>query len=733
METPNKKSITLTLNLHFQGVKEGEQLPETAVYAFDSNGQFITTADVVASQAKLTLPAAYSNQTVRFFFGPPKKTETKPLISELVRENAYELRERVDPSQRDVQLTIYEPTWRLWLLCPCVVTGQLITTLTLPDGTVKQLPICNSRVTICEVWAIPILIWRLPEPIVYRMRDEFINIIGQPFPPGPPPPEIKPVAGQAQLALSTSPAVAAAVPRMRPPESSSVMPASLANTPQAGSAATSFLSEIPDLQVQTKVRALALSSSSDEVRNLLVDLGPIIIPFFCYWDWLEPWLVVDCFESASTDENGKFSAVIWYPCIGPRPNLYFSAEQVQGAQWVSIYAPPVRCNTHWNYACGTNVVLNVTDTAAIPCAPAPPVNVPSGVTNWVMPLAVGGTYIWGTFPALPAPPGWVQADGLTNYGSIVDAPFGGYLGLRSGASIGIPSAALQYYRWSYRLTGTSQWTPLIGTVVKHYVKQKPLALPTFPVYTLGPNGMDLFQFKPASPPPPDPGDPPGTFTYWPTDDFLGDIYSGYFNTLGSDGQYDIKLEVFDKNGLLVNPNPGTFTFIVPSGVAPDGTITCRAADVSELESGTGGFIFQLHIDNNKCTALIDLPSIGGESANGCGFLGYGSTSDLVAISYHAQHPNNFAIFDFTMVRGTTGLPGSDVSQAEVAAASAPPYSGDGIGDFTHDFPIGSLIGDCINAAFGERLYVYAKATTGWGDRLSGYDAWYLEGFALAKS
>jgi hypothetical protein len=86
-----------------------------------------------------------------------------------------------------------------------------------------------------------------------------------------------------------------------------------------------------------------------------------------------------------------------------------------------------------------------------------------------------------------------------------------------------------------------------------------------------------------------------------------------------------------------------------------------------------------------------------------------------------------------MVRGLTGLGAFDVTNAEVAAATAGPYTGDGVGDFSADTPASSLLGTCVNAAFAESLYVAAKATTGWGERLTQYDAQALGAFALEKA
>lgn len=739
---PVKGTVRFEVELQFQGVGQ-EQPPDTSVFVHDANGQFVASIAVQNSRAVLSLPAQLAGQTIRVFVAPARQASDMPAVADLAWQQAYEWRQRLDADDPRLSLVIVEPIWRRWFLCPCVITGQLVTTLTLPDGSSQQLPICHSRVSICEVTPFWVILDRLPDPVLLRLRDAVLEIARRP-PPPPPPPD-GPMTAARALARPISPSVAAAVPSRRPsgpvvsgPVSAASASASLAQSTAEGE--TSAFSGVAAI-AQDKLLSLSLSPSAADIRAKLAEIGPIILPWFCYWEWLEPWLLLNCFETVTTDENGKFFAIIWYPCSGPRPNLYFSAQQLQGSSWVPIYQPPVRCSTYWNFACGSNVVLNVTDPAAIPCAPAPPVKPPDGLTTWVMPTAVGGTMIWGTFPATPAPAGWVKRDGLTDYGQIVNAPFGGYLGLRSGSSIDIPSSSLYYYRWSYRPAGTSGvFTPLGNAVFKHYVKQSPATLPSFPAYQLGPNTVgaepDLFQFKPVNPPGPTASDPPGTITYWPTDDFLDDIYSGYWATtsipnsaMSATGKYQVKLEVFDETGTLVDPGAGTFTFIVPSGIGSDGvTVLARAADPSEIDAG--GFVFNVHVDNNHCTASIDPAHIGGSTANACGFLGYTDASAPVTLSFHAKHPNNFAVFSWDIVRGLTALGAFDVTDAEVAATTAGPYTGDGVGDFSAGTPAASLLGTCVNAAFGENLHVAAKATTGWGDRISQYDAQALGAFAL---
>jgi hypothetical protein len=56
-----------------------------------------------------------------------------------------------------------------------------------------------------------------------------------------------------------------------------------------------------------------------------------------------------------------------------------------------------------------------------------------------------------------------------------------------------------------------------------------------------------------------------------------------------------------------------------------------------------------------------------------------------------------------------------------------------VGNFQHDFLRSTLLGPCTEAAFSENLYVYAKATRGWGHRISAYDASFVRAFALSEA
>lgn len=742
-------NIRFSISLNFEGVTAENQPPSTVVYAFGTKGNLLNSAPVEAGQSALSLPATMAGQTVRLVFGPRVEGTEAPTLATLKRIGAYEKRLRVDLQHPRIDLTLVNAIWIRWLLCPCVVRGRLIQRLTLPDGSIRELPICHARVKICEVDPWPLIIWRLPDPLLVRLRDEWLDIIRRPL---PIPPE--PVPSSVGLQTVELSPVLQPFPR---PSGETVIQGSFGRSslPQIEiqtpvKSRVESLSLQLDLKTQSRLQAIATTTSLVELRQGLVDLAEFMRPYICLWKWLHPffWYKVDCIKTVEVDADGRFETTIFYWCFGDKPDLYFKAEQIQGGVWQTIYEPSIPCHTYWNYACGSEVTLNVTDPSAIVCVPDDPVD--TDYTTWVMPFAVGGTKIWGSPPLAPlAPAGWVKTDGKTDYGGFVNAPFGGYLGFRHSYSNTIPGV-VKYYRWSYRKGSSGAWKHMDIPVLRYYVKQSPGLLPSFPTYRLGPNSVgpnsDLFEFRPLVPPPPEAGDPPGTLTYWPTDSSLGDIYSGFLNTTtlspnvaDAAGQYQIKLELFDATGTLVIPAVDSFQFIVPKGVDSDGlTILARSPEVGELDAG--GFVFNLHIDNNVCTASIDLPTIGGTSvADSCGFLRYDPASPIgVTLGFHARHPNNFAEFNFKVVRGSTFLSTVSTLNQEVSAAIAGAYTGDGSGNFAHPFTKSLLLCGpddpatcCVNAAFAEHLYVFAKATTGWGDRISSYDAEALHAFALA--
>jgi hypothetical protein len=103
----------------------------------------------------------------------------------------------------------------------------------------------------------------------------------------------------------------------------------------------------------------------------------------------------------------------------------------------------------------------------------------------------------------------------------------------------------------------------------------------------------------------------------------------------------------------------------------------------------------------------------------CGVLKYTGFNALpVIMAYSGSHPNNFANYSFTLIKGvatltppsTHGPVSALVSQASATAAT--------------------LLGKCTVAGFAEYIYVAATTNNGWGSQTQ-YDASAAIAFVLA--
>jgi hypothetical protein len=783
------RALTLTVKVNLEKAK-GKELPEMAAYAFDRNGRFLASAPLPegeSAEVKLKLPPEMLGKRVKVLVGAPMKEargevppwmdamrekaeprEKGPTPRHLERRGAYGEFFRMEKTAEVLELTLPQDIWKKCLVCSCKVKGRLVKEVTLPDGTTEKLGVCGACVCIYEVDAYPQFIYKLAEADLYRIRDVLYEIVKErlpkfppepwppePWPPGPGPitgtpvpiPIPEPEAGEAMFDVLPRPEARQTNPQPFPvpgPEEAFALPG----------------------ETQAALLPLFTAPSAVKIRDALIINEALVKVFLCHpvFDWLYSSYDMDFLTCTSTDSDGYFETTIYYWCPGDKPDLYFKAYQCIDGVLHAVYDPGLRCHTYWNYQCGTEVELAVTDPAARVCVPEPPVEPPPDVSRWVMPFKVGNVQLDRIKQPAPGDAASWAKRGLTDYGTLVDAPFGLSLGFRHGYSHNVPVKDLKHpnqlyylYRWLYKKDdGVDEWHEFSEAIGRHYVDENldaPLDPPKFPVYTLGPKSasvagesVQLYEFKPEAPP--DSTFPNGQ-TYWPDDDWFGDIYTGILRSHalpgGVDaaaGKYKLKLEIYAKTGATVNrlvPGPATFQFIVPTGVESDGTVTARKANhdggnpdydpAIRIEIEDDGFVFYLHVDNRVCSAVIDAPTIDGVAADAeCGFLRYQTPNDPVRIAFHATHPDNFATFVFTITRSATEI---NKAAGEVAGNPVGDYAGDGAGNFTHDFPASALLGVCAEAAFAEVLRVYAKATNGWR-RLYEYDAFDVRAFALAK-
>jgi hypothetical protein len=175
--------------------------------------------------------------------------------------------------------------------------------------------------------------------------------------------------------------------------------------------------------------------------------------------------------------------------------------------------------------------------------------------------------------------------------------------------------------------------------------------------------------------------------------------------------------------LWMNPSLGGF---VQSTGLPNGLNTIWI----EFVDGAGHFIewatpLTILVDNNACTATVAQPILHGVGADTtCGLLHYGiKDASPVSMAFTASHPNNFATFNFVIVKGVNTLVFPPLPIIGQPVSAAP-----GLSPVVES--VADLLGKCNIAAFAEEVYVAASANNGWG-RQSQYDAEALIAFVLA--
>ncbi len=693
----------ININIKADLLEQPADLTQAAeVYAFDYSGRLLGRTKLTEKGASLEVSEEDAVAEARLLVGP-SLDESVPLTpANLSKVGAFEVPARLR-ADRLINLKIPSSFWKRWKLCSCVVNGRVVVRRTRPDGTAELLPLCNATVTIHEVDRLPWLIHKIPDIDLIRIREDLlekfrppIDIIIPHFPPRPFP--------------GPDPLPYAKIARVKKPV---------------------------------------------EIRRALIDLSATLSRDLPFWDYLERFFTydLDVLRTLTTDEDGRFSTRIYYPCAGDKPDLYFTVDVDHAGDRVRVSAPDIRSSTYWNYVCGTEVVIEVDHPLAVPCEPIIPRELPPGVSQWVLAFSVGGTMIWGNPSSGADAPGlgWVKKSGRTDYteggATYIDAPFGSGLAFRLDHSPTLAdSGVVRYYRWSFRRAGASTWTPMTASVFRHYVQElvKPdgtLEL-SYPAYQLGPRNVgaesNLFEFRPVNAPAPT---TPGATTHWPVHDIFGEVYSSSFDSGGPDtglvGSFEILLELFSPAGVRVAPGAAGVSMLLPTGYVGN-TLHTRHAEATDLNAQ--GLVFRLEIDNRKTTATLDAPTVStGGSADDCGFLRYTAAqlaTTSVGLSFHAKHAaNRDASYGFQVSRGSHGnIAETVVSGLVNGPVSNPVFTNNGLGDLSGSVPLATMFGTCAvkgYAAFYASLSVAAHVTNGSRRLGSGYGYDSYAGFPFA--
>lgn len=717
-----------------------EPQPEVAAYVFSSDGRLFASEKVKdGEKVSLRIPAPSSRDRLRVLVGPASE-EKSANYDDLIRRGGQQQFLLVNPKDtvNELNFHVIPDIWQCWIYKPCFVRGKLLKRVTI-GGTKVEFPVCSATVDVYEVDPLHILIPRLPDEVVDRLRD----IIDRPWPMPPefklpPNPDPNPLPGPG--------------PEPEPFERRRMLTAS--------GAATEASQALEQVANATDLKYIARVGSRLQFQQALIDNAFIIRPLLCR---LSPGLFTkQKVATVTTDECGKFQTMFFRGCTDTDiPDLYFKGHQrLSGFFDVTIYEPkPVSCYTHWDYACGTEVTLYTSHPLAHTCSPCPPVIPPGNAVNWVAFLAIGGralSHIHGTAPDLQETKECEESEFDDKTGLTDECrPWGGMLRPRIEFSNTLQALGVKYYRLSWcKVQDTGLDGPYLplNSAVTHYYRHDvntPTGLvPAWSPYKLGPyevdDGMghkvpDLFEIPYPSVAPEGVWDVPPDINEivehlgnakFPTQSLApGMTYDDNGNTVGPDnsGKYRLKLDLFDVNGQQVNVATLGIKYVVPDVPELTGTITTSPAEPLGLVDGNS-MIITLHVDNNHCFAGIDAPTIGSAAADPCcGVLGY-NEGDSVTMTCKAKHPHGFAIYHFSVVRGGTSiltLPMDPVGDGSISITHP-------VSNLLNDnLPDGCALDGCPVAGFSENLRVDSTATDGWTSEL-GYDARAVRAFVLAK-
>ncbi len=696
-------------------------------WLFNRDGQLIQQVPVANNLAEFKGLNKLSPDGLRILITPEVTDQRIDVrnIKDLDRLKPYEPILKFDKDKLTL-LPIPGRLIDLWQIRFCRVIGRVKKDFTI-DGQLVVKPLCKARVHICEVDKIWFWLDRIPDPIILRVPDIILRPIK--FKPIPNPPDPNPVFKNFINPAFVSPTVfGERFKQLTRLNVRSIEP---------------LQSAMPSVEPQ--IRQQLLSKHAPTIKATLAKNFELFHPFFCNYPWIWPWLYrCDEIKTVYTDSNGRFDTSIIYWATGDKPDIYFWVEYLIEGVWTTVYRPGIPCNTFWDYACGTEVTINVTD----PRVRAGCNDPLAGEQVWVRSLgSVSVRNIKQNDLDISPIQGveWHRI-GLNRqpvYGlSVADyvSPFATGLNFIIKFGSSLPNNGAKYFRWKAKkiknadLSTYSGGVPrlLADTITKpYYVEYVDIfgnPQTTTKVHTLGPvtgtNG--LFLIPPASP-----------FNWlgetdasavWQTADTVSAAFDS--SGLDGDGLYEFTLELFDQNGNKIFHDPTIYKVpkVTNSGETENATPEFLVWDAA---NGTTDFHMVVRIDNTRTEGDIHDVQVGANVSGPCGFIKYTNpNAQQVRLSFQAHHDNKFATFSFNVIKGnnTESCPGDT---AGFVFSATPGYSRSGDGEFVAApfLTPAAMLGTCTKGAFAEGLYVSALHTNGY-NRISDFDFSDTNAFAL---
>ena len=707
---------------------------ELVALAFSKDGQLLARTRPDNDKLYFDLKPEQLRYARVFVFPEPPAGIEGITLAKAERLQAYEPAIKLGPNNELDISRIPGKIIQRWLWYRCCARGR-VTKRFLIDGLWQDMPVCNAIVHICEVDPILIVLPRVPDWVIDRFRDVVLERIPIPIPepiPDPPPFE-------------------AFVPIPPRPFSfgNSIQPLA---RPLGGVQQQLSLQAAPNIELPQEVRLKLGNADTNQARNLLVEHIDLFRPYLCRWPWFWPWLYrCDEITTVRTDFNGRFEACFWRQIFEEKADLYFWVEYEIDGVPTTVYRPSIPCHTYWDYECGDEVSIRITD-PRVPFGCQQPI---SGQIAWVKTIGWGAnvSHIEQNSGASIIQQGQIfQTVGLTDYATAglgfglanqKVRPFADSLKFIVQFGSGFPSSSVTHYRWSYRKTHNDKlvpasaseqaWTPLDQrTMSKAYtIEVTSGAITTFETryFPLGPfsiGSVNAYKIPPVSPKGTDVGNDPTA--EWDQNTITMIVDS---SSLKGDGLYEFKLEFFNTAGVRQNVADTVNQISNPANLGqsqPAGSDYLLPA----VEDLFKPFRMKVRIDNQKSTAQIYTVLVDGKaSSTECGFVQYDNkgTSD-VNFRFRASHPNDFATFSFNVARGNSADPLSNADTSGMVVGSTANYTLGVDGIYRNAVNVGYLLGPCPDkAAFAEHLYVDGLHTNGTSI-LDSFDASALAAFAL---
>jgi hypothetical protein len=739
-EKSNQSPVIVKL-LHDPGA---EQTKNLRVYVVDSGGKVIEHAAFEDTEARLKVSKDMLDGNAKVYIAPnlgdriPAKKITERT---LLKANAYETVKNFNDNIISVNrvpsgIIGHIPFYN------CLITGHINKYFYI-GGEWTNLQLCDMRVHICEVeteliWPyIPIYYRRIPPWVIVELGQKIIDLHTVPVvgPTIPIPDPIGPVSGtKVNLPLS----------------SLSLKNTNARNAVKINSTANAARVNSPAPLPENVLSALS-TGSVDIIRKTMIDFHDLIYPYICFWPIYWPYIYTyDEDTIVYTDCNGHFE--MWENTFsedGPL-NIYIWVEAYIGGTWVTVYKPALPCNTWWNYSCGTDINVTITDSRVDPChcgSGGP------GDAFWFRSIgsSAGALHIEQN----PAHTQLVQSTNFPNVGctdalGISDyiSPFGGALELLVFAGENIYSSGVggvTHFRWKatriadetlHMISGSTTILNATTNVKREYL----VKVGTFSYLpdslTIAPEGSgDNIAFRIPNQ---DINLEPTITSLYPGKElFWRDIFwtsaTVDSTSLPGDGLYRFDLELGKYSGstfVVTDVDPRTFQISKIDDLDYPQNPTTPYLNMSGALAHN--FTMLVRIDNAHCTAHINnAESDTGVLSGTCGFIKYTDSNQNIILSFKALHPRNFASFSFDVYKGD-GTQNTGIHPTGYVFSSVDSFTlaGD---TFSDQFTVNHLLNGCLlQAAFSENLHVSALATNG-SIKLDVYNASDVNAFALSNT